>query len=86
MIVRDAIPGRSHWSLGTPISDGPGHWRIAVSHDESSYAFWVHGPNRAAWLTAAEAGIDAVLEARWQAMAELIDEADFYGPNVRILR
>jgi len=85
VIVRDLIPGRPTWELGTPRSAGHGWWLVPVSHVETGYSLWAEGANRASWTADAIIRIDAVLEVRWQAMAELIEEGDFYGPNVWVL-
>ncbi len=76
------VPGRRGWHLGDPVKHGS-ETRAPLEHVESRYIQWVYGITQEERVRAAQVAIDEVYERRWTLMAELIEQGDFHGPNVK---
>lgn len=84
MILRQEVPGRRGWELGETVSSASGS-RCAVQHIETGRVFWAFGGTPEERLQAAHDEIDRIYQENWDQLADVIEEGDRRGPNVRSL-
>lgn len=76
------VPHRRGWTFGQPVSEGT-EVRVAVYHRKAARGFWIHESVPERQDEAAQRGIDRIYAAAVAAMAEVIEDGDRRGPNVR---
>jgi hypothetical protein len=83
-VQRFPVPGRRGWEFGEEVISASGS-RCALTHTETGATFWCWGNSAEARLKEAYTIIDKIYQDRWDIMADLIEEGDRRGPNVRSL-
>ena len=83
-IIGEEVPGCRGWVLSPVVISGAER-RCALTHVETGETSWVWGGSEQERIQEAQRAIDETYERRWTLMADLIEEGDRRGPNVRSL-
>lgn len=83
-VIGEDVPGRRGWSIGTVLISASER-RSPLTHVETGNSYWVWGQTPEDRIQAAQELIDGVYQKHWDLMADVIEEGDRRGPNVRSL-